>query len=77
MACLANFSAVPHLDYRVGLPFGGEWAEVINTDAADYGGSGVGNLGTVFAWEDPWHGRPASATVALPPLGVVWLRHGS
>ena len=75
VACLANFSAVPHLDYRVGLPFSGEWAEIVNTDAVEYGGSGVGNLGSVMAWEDPWHGRPASATVSLPPLGVVWLRH--
>ena len=53
VACLANFSAVPHVDYRVGLPFGGEWTEIVNTDAAEYGGSGVGNLGQVFAWEDP------------------------
>jgi 1,4-alpha-glucan branching enzyme len=47
---------------------------MVNTEALDYGGSGVGNLGGVFAWDDPWHGRPASATVTLPPLGVVWLR---
>jgi 1,4-alpha-glucan branching enzyme len=75
MACLSNFAPVPRVDYRVGLPFGGRWKEVINTDSLAYGGSGVGNLGEVFAWEDPWHGRPASATVTLPPLGVVWLRY--
>jgi 1,4-alpha-glucan branching enzyme len=46
---------------------------VINTDAAMYGGSGVGNLGSIEAVPEPWHGRPASATVALPPMGVLWL----
>jgi 1,4-alpha-glucan branching enzyme len=73
LACLANFSALPHLRYRVGLPQAGRWREVINTDAPDYGGSGVGNLGAVEAVPEPWHGRPASATLTLPPLGVLWL----
>ena len=75
MACIANFSAVPHHDYRVGLPFGGRWAEVVNTDAEEYGGSGVGNMGSVYAWQDPWHGRPASASLSIPPLGALWLRY--
>ena len=56
-----------------GLPAGGRWREVINTDAAEYGGSGVGNLGAVEAVAEPWHGRPFSAAVTLPPLGVLWL----
>jgi 1,4-alpha-glucan branching enzyme len=73
LACLANFSALPHLAYRVGLPRAGRWREVLNTDASVYGGSGVGNLGSVEAVPEPWHGRPASATIALPPLGVLWL----
>jgi 1,4-alpha-glucan branching enzyme len=73
IACLANFSAVPHLAYRVGLPRAGRWREVLNTDADVYGGSGVGNLGGVEAVPEPWHGRPASARVSLPPLGVLWL----
>jgi 1,4-alpha-glucan branching enzyme len=46
---------------------------VINTDAAEYGGSGVGNLGAIKAVAAPRHGQPASATVTLPPLGVLWL----
>jgi 1,4-alpha-glucan branching enzyme len=74
MACLANFSGGPHLDYRIGLPFGGVWDEVVNTDAEIYGGSGVGNLGAVQAEEVPWHGRPYSAVVRVPPLGALWLR---
>ncbi len=75
MACVANFAAIPHHDYRVGLPFGGRWSEVVNTDAVEYGGSGVGNMGEVYAWQDPWHGRPASATLNVPPLGTLWLRY--
>jgi 1,4-alpha-glucan branching enzyme len=74
MACVVNFSAVPHHDYRVGLPVGGTWSEVINTDAQDYGGSGVGNFGAVQAEQIEWHGRPFSASVSVPPLGAVWFR---
>jgi 1,4-alpha-glucan branching enzyme len=73
IACIANFSALPHLQYKVGLPRAGRWREILNTDAAIYGGSGVGNLGGVEAVPEPWHGRPASATITVPPLGVLWL----
>jgi 1,4-alpha-glucan branching enzyme len=73
MACVANFSGNPKPDYRVGLPFAGRWREVLNTDAASYGGSGVGNLGGVDAEQVVWHGRPASAVLQLPPAGVLWL----
>ncbi len=73
VACISNFAAVPHHDYRIGLPESGSWAEVLNTDAVAYYGSGVGNLGTVEASPSSWHGRPASAVVQLPPLGTVWL----
>ncbi len=73
IACIANFSALPHLEYRVGLPRAGRWREVLNTDAVIYGGSGVGNLGGIEALPEPWHGKPASATITVPPLGVLWL----
>ncbi|MGH3422924.1 MAG: alpha amylase C-terminal domain-containing protein, partial [Streptosporangiaceae bacterium] len=73
LACVANFSAVPHEDYQLGLPAAGRWREVLNTDAEAYGGSGVGNLGSVAAVPEPWHGRPYSAHLTLPPLGVLWL----
>ncbi|RKT57210.1 1,4-alpha-glucan branching enzyme [Saccharothrix australiensis] len=73
LACVANFSGMPHHDYRVGLPSAGHWREVVNTDSGVYGGSGVGNLGGVEAEEVPWHGRPASAVLQLPPAGVLWL----
>ena len=51
----------------------GPWREVVNTDAVEYGGSGVGNLGGVDALDEPLHGRPFSAGVTLPPLAAVWL----
>jgi 1,4-alpha-glucan branching enzyme len=73
LACVANFAAMPHYDYRIGLPGAGTWTELINTDADLYGGSGVGNLGSVEATDEPWHGRPASAAITIPPLAVLWL----
>ena len=74
VACVANFSAMPHEGYRLGLPAAGRWSEVVNTDAADYGGSGVGNLGGVHTEKVAWHGRPVSVKLRLPPLGTLWLR---
>jgi 1,4-alpha-glucan branching enzyme len=74
LVCVANFSAVPHHGYRLGLPRGGEWTEVLNTDADAYSGSGVGNMGVVAADEGEHHGQPASATITLPPLATLWLR---
>ena len=65
-----NFSPMPRYGYRVGLPRGGRWREVLNTDATGYGGSNVVN-GPIEAEEKPWHDQPFSAEVTLPPLGVV------
>ena len=73
VACIANFSSVPHHGYQIGLPSKGSWVELVNTDAEAYGGSGVGNLGRVEANGNAWHGQPCSATVSLPPLGALWL----
>ena len=63
----------PRYGYRVGLPRTGRWQEILNTDAAFYGGSDVGNLGGVEAEEREWHEQPYSAELTLPPLGVLWL----
>jgi 1,4-alpha-glucan branching enzyme len=76
LVCIANLSPTPRPDHRIGLPVGGRWLEVLNTDADPYGGSGVGNLGAVTADGPPADGQPASALVSLPPLGVVWLEPG-
>jgi 1,4-alpha-glucan branching enzyme len=73
LACVANLSPVPRQGYRIGLPVAGEWREALNTDAVDFGGSGVGNGGAVWAVDEPWHGLPYSAEVTLPPLAVLWL----
>jgi 1,4-alpha-glucan branching enzyme len=73
IVCVVNFAAIPHEGYRLGLPVDGRWTELVNTDAAVYGGSGVGNMGTVHADSSPWHGQPASAALRLPPLGALIL----
>ncbi len=75
VVCVANFAAVPHGNYRLGLPASGTWEEVVNTDASGYTGSGVGNLGTVTAVDGDWSGQPAYADITVPPLATVWLRH--
>jgi 1,4-alpha-glucan branching enzyme len=64
---------VPREGYRVGLPQPGRWAEVLNTDASQYGGSGMGNLGGVEVEPLRWHDQPYSAQLTLPPLAVLWL----
>jgi 1,4-alpha-glucan branching enzyme len=73
VAVLCNFTPVPREHYRIGLPRDGAWREVLNTDAACYGGANIGNLGRVMARHDPAFGLPASADVTLPPLGVLYL----
>ncbi|WP_349897299.1 1,4-alpha-glucan branching protein GlgB [Parafrigoribacterium soli] len=74
IAVILNFSGTPVGPYRVGLPFAGVWDELVNTDAVDFGGSGVGNYGSVTASDIPWAGRPASAEITLPPLAGLWLK---
>jgi 1,4-alpha-glucan branching enzyme len=68
-----NLSPVARFGYRLGLPRASKWREVLNTDAAAYGGGNVGNLGEVSPEPIPWHGQPVSAELTLPPLAAVWL----
>jgi len=75
LACVVNFSGVPRIGYRIGLPEGGRWEEVVNTDADVYGGSGVGNFGGVDADATPEDGQPHSARVHVGPYAAVWFRH--
>jgi 1,4-alpha-glucan branching enzyme len=70
---VCNFTPMPRIDYRLGVPAGGRWREALNSDATLYGGSGTGNLGGVDAQPRSWHGRPYSLTLTLPPLGVAFL----
>ena len=71
---VCNFTPVPREDYRVGVPFGGYWKELLNSDAADYWGSGQGNFGGVEASPEWLHGRPNSLQIILPPLGVLFFK---
>jgi 1,4-alpha-glucan branching enzyme len=71
---ILNLTPVPRFRYRVGLPRRGKWREVINSDAAVYGGSNVGNLGGVIAKEQTCHGQPFSAEFTLPPLSIIALK---
>ncbi len=71
---VCNFTPVPRQGYRVGVPWGGVWQELLNTDAREYGGSGQGNLGGVTATAMPQHGRPQHLAINLPPLAVVLFR---
>ena len=70
-----NFTPVPREDYRLGLPEQGPYREVLNSDAEIYGGSGMGNGGEVATEAVPYHGRPHSARLRLPPLGMLVLEH--
>jgi 1,4-alpha-glucan branching enzyme len=74
VVCVFNFTPVPRFDYHLGMPAEGRWTEILNTDAAVFGGSDLGNLGTVSALPVPSHGRPVSAYLTLPPLGAVFLK---
>jgi len=69
-----NYTPIPREGYRVGVPKGGEWRELLNSDAPVYGGSGVGNYGAVRAEESPSHGREFSLLLTLPPLGALFLK---
>jgi 1,4-alpha-glucan branching enzyme len=68
---VCNLTPVPRQNYRVGVPEGGYWKEVMNSDAEEYGGSGQGNLGGVEAFPLPFHGRNHSLSLTVPPLGII------
>jgi len=74
---VCNFTPVTRRNYRVGVPRGGLWREQLNSDARDYGGSGVGNMGGVEASPLACHGRPFSLSVELPPLAVLFFSNES
>ena len=72
-----NATPVVRANYRLGVPHAGFWREVLNSDAAVYGGSGVGNLGGVQSVPIPYHGRMHSLTLTLPPLAILVLKRGA
>jgi 1,4-alpha-glucan branching enzyme len=70
---VANFTPVPRHRYRIGVPAGGRWTELLNSDAETYGGSGQGNYGGLKADDVAMHGRSQSLALVLPPLSAVFL----
>ena len=71
---VCNFTPIPRTNYGVGIPEGGNWREILNSDAQVYGGGGIGNFGVVEAGPVPAHGHRFSLTLTLPPLGILLLK---
>ena len=71
---MLNLSPMVRRGYRIGVPVPGTWSEVLNTDALEYGGSGVSNAGNALTTPVPSHGRPHSLELVLPPLAALFLR---
>jgi 1,4-alpha-glucan branching enzyme len=71
---VCNFTPVVRHDYRLGVSEGGVYEEIMNSDASQYGGSGVVNEHPLESTQTPWHDRPQSIELTLPPLGVVYLK---
>lgn len=69
-----NLTPVIRMQYQLGVPLPGRWQEILNSDAHEYAGSGVGNFGGVQAEDSPAHGRPYSLKLTLPPLGALFLK---
>ena len=72
--CAFNFTPIPQAHYAIGVPKQGEWLEIFNSDALEYGGSGHGNLGIVQTKNASMHGRPFSLNLTIPPLGGIFLK---
>ena len=74
LVVVCNFTPVPRERYSIGVPYGGGWREVLNTDAEMYGGGNIGNGGHVWAIDQPSAGRPHTLCLTVPPLGAVYLK---
>jgi 1,4-alpha-glucan branching enzyme len=72
--CVCNFTPVPRYDYRIGVPRKGYYREILNSDAAFYGGGNLGNAGGLATQEMGSHGFPYSITFTLPPLSVLFFK---
>jgi 1,4-alpha-glucan branching enzyme len=74
IVCVCNFTPVPRYHYRIGVPEAGWYRELLNSDAAVYGGSNMGNSGGAHSTESPCHGMGHSLMLTLPPLSVLFLK---
>jgi 1,4-alpha-glucan branching enzyme len=68
---VANFTPVPRYEYKVGVPIHCDWQEIFNSDALEFGGSGVGNMGGFWSDEVKWDNKTYSLNLTLPPLGII------
>jgi 1,4-alpha-glucan branching enzyme len=71
---VANFTPMTHKHYRLGVPIEGRWLQIYNSDDASYGGSNTHNPENLHSWASPYHGKPCTLDVVLPPLAVVYLK---
>jgi 1,4-alpha-glucan branching enzyme len=76
VAAIFNFTPIARHNYRVGVPRGGYWREILNSDSQAYGGADFGNLGGTDAQDVPSHGRAHSLNIIVPPLGAVFFKNG-
>jgi 1,4-alpha-glucan branching enzyme len=74
IAVVCNWQPIPQVNYAIGVPVPGRWVELLNSDALNYGGLGVGNAQGVEAAAPPMHGYPYSLSLTIPPLSVLWLQ---
>jgi 1,4-alpha-glucan branching enzyme len=74
LVAVVNFTPLPREGYRIGVPLAGAYCELLNSDSEIYGGSNVGNWGTVHARDEASHGLPYSMTLTVPPLGFLLLK---
>jgi len=72
--CVLNLTPLTHHNYRIGLPWNGNYSELFNSDAEIYGGSNQGNLGKITSTEVPFHNQITSAEITIPPLGALILK---
>lgn len=72
---ICNLTPVPRYHYRIGVPYKGNWREVLNSDSEFYAGSGHGNFGQIGTEQIPFHGHNQSLSLTLPPLAVLFLKH--
>ncbi|MCT4594349.1 MAG: 1,4-alpha-glucan branching protein GlgB [Anaeromicrobium sp.] len=71
---VCNFTPVKRCDYKIGVPYEGEYEEVFNSDLKEYGGWGVRNEGIIKSMDENWHNQPYSIEVKIPPLGALFIK---
>lgn len=72
--CVCNFTPVPREGYKVGVPFSGEWEEILNSDSIEYGGSDMGNGGIVYTIDEPFHAHQQCLSLTVSPLSIMFFR---